>query len=117
MITNGNGWMGPQTQPSSNGPLVQQAPRPQPQAPSYGGIGGSDTRQRLTQAIMQAMQQKAQQDLANNPSPWTAMGNAATQVAAAYAQHRANNNQNVLQKVKSKMPPMGIPKINKIPGG
>lgn len=117
MIYNNNG-MVPQTQPAANGPFVQQAPRPQPQQPMGGfqGVAGTDSRAKLRQAIMDAMQKKASEDAANNPSPWTAMGSAAAQMAGAYANRR--NQQPVFQKYKSKMPAMGAPKMTpKIPGG
>lgn len=118
MIYNNN-TMAPQVLPGANGPLVQQAPRPQPQQPAggYQGAPGSDSRAKLTQAIMEAMQKKAADDLANNPSPWTALGNASAQIAGAYANRKTQ--MPTLQKYKSKMPAMGAPKMTppKIPGG
>lgn len=119
MIYNNSQMLQPQALPGAggNGPLVQPMARPpmQPRAPAGGfaGAGGSDTRAKLTQAIMEAMQKKAASDAANNPGPWTAMGNAAAQMAGAYSNRKAQGP--VMQKYKSKMPTFGAPK--KIPGG
>lgn len=102
----------PQAQ-QTTGPFMPQAPRPQPQQPmgGYGGMGGSDSRAKLTQAVMEAMQRKAASDAVNNPGPWTAMGNAASQMAGAYVNRRNGWTGPQMQKYKSKMPAMGAPKM------